>query len=270
MTPFENTCDCHAHIFGDHQRYPLAPGADYRPTTATADDYQAMLNSLAIDRCVLVQPSVYDTDNSCMLDALTQLGPRARGVAVIASDTPLEQLQAMHALGVRGIRLNTLAANGPTLDQLPAAEKQIADLPWHLQLLLEPDTLRRAFERIEELKGTVVLDHFASCSPKTDTHTLDALFALVSSKTNVWVKLSAPYLFSDGSAAALSHYQAFIARAVECMPDRLLWGTDWPHTARRDANLSTAELQQFLLTAISDAQAREQIAVHNPANLYGY
>lgn len=269
-TSFEMTCDCHAHIFGDHTRYPLASGADYLPATATADDYQQVLSSLGVERCVLVQPSVYGTDNSCMLDALTQLGPRARGVAVIASDTPLEQLQTMHGLGVRGVRLNTLAANGPTLQALACVEEQISSLQWHLQLLLRPETLPSAFEHIERLDGPVVLDHFASCSPATDADTLDALFDLVNRKKNVWIKLSAPYLFSDCSEPALRHYRTFTERAAELMPDRLLWGTDWPHTARQDASISTHQLQRLLLNWLRTSELREQITVHNPARLYGF
>lgn len=266
----ENTCDCHAHIFADPSQFPLASGADYTPPVATAEHYHQQLDKLGIKRCVLVQPSVYGVDNSALLASLAQLGPGARGVAVIAHDTPLSQLQVMHRHGVRGIRLNTLANNGPTLEQLAQFERCIEGLPWHLQVLLRPQQTFEAVERLAQISAPVVLDHFASYTPETSDQALDALFELARSKDNLWIKLSAPYLFSDCSAQALDDYRRFTERAIELMPERLLWGTDWPHTARGETPISTAQLYSTITGWVRDGAVLQKIAVDNPATLYDF
>ena len=263
-------CDCHAHIFGDPAQFPVAPGADYTPPSAAAEAYRQQLDALGVKRCVLVQPSVYATDNRCLLDALQQLGSEARGVAVIDSGTPLDELRAMHARGVRGIRLNTLAANGPRLDELESFERCIAELPWHLQVLLQPRTLLDAVAHLERVACPLVLDHFASFTPDTSARELDALFDLAARKNNLWIKLSAPYLFSDCSTAALDRYRYFTERAVEVMPQRLLWATDWPHTARGDKPIATEDLHPLLANWVNDAALLQRISVDNPATLYGF
>ena len=267
-TPIENTCDCHAHVFADPSQFPLDPSADYTPPVATAEHYQQQLDQLGIKRCVLVQPSVYGTDNSALLAALDQLGSGARGVAVIALDTPTSDLQVMHRHGVRGIRLNTLANNGPTLEQLPAFERCIDGLPWHLQVLLRPQQMLGAIEQLEKVSAPLVLDHFASYTPETSDQEIDALFALAQRKDNLWIKLSAPYLFSDCSPQALDGYRRFSERAIELMPERLLWGTDWPHTARRDVPIDAEQLYSTITGWIRDNAVLRKITVDNPAALY--
>ncbi|TBU96355.1 hypothetical protein DNK34_22460 [Pseudomonas dryadis] len=189
----------------------------------------------------------------------------------MAPDTPLEHLHSLHQRGVRGVRLNTLATNGPSLDQLPRFEQLIQPQGWHLQLLLREDALPAALERLETIGCPVVLDHFASCSPRTAAATLDALFELAARQTNLWIKLSAPYLLSDCSPAALEHYRAFTEHGLAVMPERLLWATDWPHPALRERHPDTTRrLHERLCDWVTDARQRQRIEVSNPARLYGF
>lgn len=270
MTDHASTlCDCHAHIFGDRALYPLAPNANYAPTNATVNSYRDLLEDLAIERCVLVQPSIYGTDNRCMLDALRVLGPRARGIAVIAPDTDDAQLEEMHRLGVRGIRLNTLPAGGPSLDRLPDLEQRVHPLNWHVQILLRQDNLLADFEKIAKTSVTIVLDHFASFSPGSGEEELDALFHLASKK-DIWIKLSAPYLFSDCSSQDLAYYARFVDKALQVMPDRLLWASDWPHPALKNAAIGTRQLKELLSDWVPCERLRARISMENPKRLYGF
>jgi len=262
-------CDCHAHIFGNREHYPLAPGAEYAPTDATVEAYTAVLADLAIERCLLVQPSIYGTDNRCMLDALDVLGARARGIAVIAPDTPRAQLQAMHRRGVRGVRLNTLPTDGPSLDQLPALEQLVGPLNWHIQILLRPDDLLASFEQLAHATVPIVLDHFASFSPGTGEEAFDALFHLAAKK-NLWIKLSAPYLFSACTDQDLAYYARFVDKALHVMPDRLLWASDWPHPALKNKAIGTRQLKGMLERWVPCERLRTQIGTENPKKLYGF
>lgn len=262
-------CDCHAHIFGRRDIYPLAPGADYVPDNATRAEYQAMLVQLGIERCVLVQPSIYGVDNSCMLDALRALGRSARGVAVIDSTTSQAEIEHMHQLGVRGVRLNTLSSNGLGLDQLGEIEKIVAPFDWHIQILLKNTDRRDSLEAISKVRTPVVLDHFASFSQGDSPEELDALFDLAVRK-EIWIKLSAPYLFGGCGSGDHRFYKAFIKRALSLIPTRLLWGTDWPHPALTDKSVTTAKLSELLTEWIPAASDRDMVTRENPSQLYGF
>lgn len=262
-------CDCHAHIFGSRDTFPLAPGADYAPENATRAEYQAMLAQLGIGRCVLVQPSIYGLDNSCMLDALRAIGPIARGVAVIDHTTSQAELEQMNDLGVRGVRLNTLSSNGLSLDQLGEIENIIAPFNWHIQILLKKTDRRASLEAISKVRTPIVLDHFASFSPGDSPEELDALFDLAL-KNKIWIKLSAPYLFSNSTPTDLAYYNAFIQKALSILPTRLLWGTDWPHPALKEKSITTATLKNLLTEWIPAARDRAMITSVNPIQLYGF
>lgn len=263
------TCDCHAHIFGSRDTYPLAPGADYAPDNATVAEYQAMLMQLDIGRCVLVQPSIYGVDNSCMLDALGTLGSSARGIAVIDRTASHADLEEMHRLGVRGVRLNTLSSNGPSLDQLGEIERLIAPFDWHIQILLKNTDRRASLEAISKVSVPVVLDHFASFSPGDSPDELSALFDLAT-KQDIWIKLSAPYLFGDCTPAGLAYYKEFIETALTVMPARLLWGTDWPHPALKESAMTTRRLKDFLIEWVPSVSHRTMVTSENPMKLYGF
>jgi 2-pyrone-4,6-dicarboxylate lactonase len=264
-------CDCHAHIFGPTSQYPLDAGADYRPAEATIDDYRSMLDRLGLARCVLVQPSIYGTDNRCLIDALRVLGDRARGIAVIAPDIPEQELLELHMAGVRGIRLNTAANNGMDLDALEPLAERIRSLGWHIQVLLTEDTLIQSSRRLERLGCDVVVDHFALLDPgsfqsSTGFRTLLGLL----SGGHAWVKLSAPYLQGATKIDDFRDYSGLAQALSSARSDRLLWATDWPHPAFRGEHLDDRELLDLLVEWIPDPSTRRLILEDNPQALYKF
>ena len=277
-----NACDCHVHVF-DPARFPYLGNRAYTPPAATASDLQAMHRALGLSRAVLVQPSVYGSDNSCMVDALHQLGDtRARGIAVVdVANVTESELWALHEAGVRGIRLNLRVQGGgvETARQQVAAARRVLALPgWSLQVHASLDVTVCLLEVFRRLEKPVVLDHFAG-GPMPDPSSdemLDRLLAAMRSAP-LHVKLSAPYRLWPGASA-----QKLARSFHDAAPDRILWGSDWPHTGGSGgAGRSPEAVEPFrqvdnhqnlqaLLAWLPDEAARHRLLVANPAALYGF
>lgn len=277
-------CDCHAHVF-EPDRFPYAAKRSYTPGRATVGELERMHSSLAIERVVLVQPSVYGTDNTCLVDALRAFGPRrARGIAVVnPAVVTSKELAALQEAGVRGIRLN-LQVQGADLDaaraQIARARQLLAAMGWSLQLHASLDTVVALLDDLRRLEKPVVLDHYAG-GLRPDPVAEELLRRLVVAMTNspLYVKLSAPYRLWTGAPAASP--AALAAVFAQAAPDRILWGSDWPHTGNSRRGLSidaiepfrdidNAQVLQQLLAAIPDPQVREALLVRNPQTLYGF
>ncbi|WP_321865869.1 amidohydrolase family protein [Paraburkholderia tropica] len=282
------SCDCHVHTF-DAARYPFAANRSYTPGRALVSDLLDFEARLGIERVVVVQPSVYGTDNAAMLAALRDLGTlRARGIAVIDAQTVTQaELHAMHDQGVRGVRLN-LEVKGQrdqsvALAQLQRAAETVAPLGWAIQIYADVDIVAALAPTIGALPVHVVLDHFAGVRvPKQpeQKEAFDTVLALVKGG-NVYVKLSAPYRASL-QAPDYTDIAPFAQALIQTRPDRMLWASDWPHTgsaSHRDGDLSRVEpfrnedagraLNHVLAWADTTA-VRQQILVENPARLYGF
>lgn len=264
-------CDCHAHIFGPRTLYPLSPDADYVPEESSIESYRTVLENLGINRCVLVQPSVYGTDNRCLLNALETMGSMARGVAVVDPDVSEEDLGRLHAAGVRGVRINTVSSSRVSLDMLEDLEKRIYSLGWHLQLLVNGETLLKTADRLESLHCPIVLDHFAQLDPsKIDGNPqLDRLLELLDAG-RTWVKLSAPYLQGGTTLSEFRNFGALSRKLASAREDRLLWASDWPHPAFKGDSLDDRGLLDSLVDWIPDASSRRKILQDNPQSLYGF
>jgi len=258
----KNACDCHVHVFGPAARYPFSPDRAYTPPDASVEQLLALHASLGIERVVIVQPSPYGTDNSCTVDALLALGDRARGVAVVDGETDLQEL---HEAGVRGIRVN-LHTGGPNdpaaaLRSLREASKKAARFAWHVQLFTSCSLIEKLEKEIMTLPVPVVIDHFGL--PRGEEPSLLRLVR----RGKAYVKLSA------------SHRSA-IDVAPLANPERLLWGSDWPHPGTRGPRSRDA-VQPFdsiddraalerLAAWFPDANLRRKILVDNPARLYDF
>ena len=275
-------CDCHLHVFGDPARYPPAAQRAYTPVAATLDQWRAMAAPLGLQRLVLVQPSAYGTDNTCMLDALRAAGGIARAVAVIDAATQEADLDAMAALGVVGVRLNLITGVSPDPAAIPAllraTASRIARLGWHLQLLAQGALIEAVADIIPTLGVPVVFDHMASLHAALgpDQPGLHAVLRLLG-EGKCWMKVSgADHVASrrDAPGEALPIMRALIA----ANPDRVVWGTDWPHigplTNAGGGQLVTylaldhAALLATLRQAAGAAFAR--VLADNPARLYGW
>lgn len=281
-----HSCDCHVHVF-DPARFPYAAERSYTPGTATVADLLAFEHGLGMERMVLVQPSGYGTDNRCLLDGLHRLGPhRARGVAVVDPRrvTPA-QIEALHAAGVRSLRLNLEVQGEQRLDKAQAALRQaldvVTDVRWSIQLHASLAVIAGLGEHILQAGTPIVLDHFAGLKAEQGMAQpgLAAVLSLLRDAP-LYVKLSAPYRASGHPRYA--DLAPFVHALAQAAPHRLVWASDWPHTgssANRSGDLSRIEpfravdmdhVFDQLWQWIPDAEVREQIMVRNPARLYGF
>jgi predicted TIM-barrel fold metal-dependent hydrolase len=239
--------DAHAHVIGATGRFPFAAGRSYTPGPAPLDDYLAMLDRHGIARGVLVQPSAYGYDNSCLLDALESAGGRLAGVAVPPPDATAGDFEEMHARGVRAVRLNLINPGPLPVDVVVGWQPRLRALGWHVELHVEIEHLADVAALVRNFGVPVVIDHMGRLTPgRTDPSLphVQRLIALVRDSA-CYVKVSAPYRLSQTGAPwpdVVPLAQAFIT----ANPRACLWGTDWPHvhTARRvqDDDLVTALL----------------------------
>jgi predicted TIM-barrel fold metal-dependent hydrolase len=279
-------CDCHVHIFGDARRFPFVSTRVYTPGPASIDELRALHRALHISRVVIVQPSVYGTDNACTLDAIRRIGPAARGVAVIDEATPDAALDEMHRAGVRGLRVN-LATGGQAdpmvgRQRLKAAVERANGRNWHIQINTGVSFIERIRDDVVATPVPFVFDHFggAQAALGIDQPGFGTLLKLVRAG-NAYVKLSAPYRSSTSGAPYLD--VGPLAKAlIDANPQRLLWGTDWPHPdssqtpGRKPTDMAPrwrvddSRILDQLAVWAPDPALRTTILVENPARLYGF
>ena len=275
-----NACDCHIHIFGPVEEFPYSSKRLYTPGDASIDDLKALHRALHIDRVVIVYPSPYGTDNACTVNAVRKRS--ARGVAVIEDSTSARELADMHAASIRGVRVNLESYGesdpGVAGRQLKNAAERVAPLGWHVQTYTNLAILAALNDTILALPTTLVVDHFGrpQAARGTVQPGFDALLALLRSG-KVYVKISAAYRISQQPDYA---DVAPIALAmIDANPDRIVWGTDWPHpgAAKRDP----AVIEPFRPEDDGAALNRlagwtknrteiQKILVDNPARLYQF
>ena len=264
------SCDCHAHIFGPQDRYPYTPNRSYTPPEASVEAYQRMLAALGFERAVIVQPSVYGIDNRCTRDAIVGSGGKWRGVAVVEPCVTNSQLADLHAAGFRAVRINLLFKGGLQLDALEQIARAIRPLDWHVQLLLDGRDLPELADRLQSLPVNFVVDHMGHMPASVGTgHAGFQTLLQLLRGGRCWVKLSGAYRIS----AKLQPYDDAVpfARALaDAAPDKLVFGTDWPHPSITVPMPQDASLLDLLPTWVPDEATRRQILVENPARLYDF
>lgn len=268
------TCDTHMHIYGPETAYPVASTSPFPPpTNATVDAYRGVMERLDIHRVVVVQPSAYGKDNRCTMDAVAALGPAARGIVVVDSDTSDAELERLGAAGARGIRFHMLPGGVLPWEILERMAARAADRGWHIQLQLDGRLLPEREALIRRLPCPVVIDHTGKfLVPVADDHpSFRCLLGLVGSG-NVWVKLSAPYETSVNGAPDFSDVGALARRLIGAAPERMFWASNWPHPSvkRHDARPDDAMLLDVLLDWCPDSATRQRILVDNPGKFYGF
>ncbi len=267
-----DACDCHHHIYDG--RFPVSP--HWRqgfPPGAAVPDYRLLQRRLGTTRSVVVQPSTYGVDNRCLVDALGQLGPASRGVAVVDTNVQDTELRELAAAGVRAIRVNFVSPQTwgtTTPEMLAALARRVAPLGWHVQILMTGDQVAAHEDAIRALPTPVVVDHLGRIpEPEGLRHPGFAVVRRLLDKGRTWVKLTEPY--EDSTLGPPYADTDEVARAyVRAAPERVLWGTDWPHPTQRGAKPDDALLLDLLAGWAPDDATRRRILVDNPAELFGF
>lgn len=269
------SCDTHAHLFGPQDLYPYQENRSYTPPEATENAYRQMLRMMGFDRAVLVQPSVYGLDNSCMLDMLAQAQSDDditwRGIAVVSGAVSDAQLEAMHAVGVRGIRINLVFPGGITFADVQYLAKRVSGLGWHIQFLVDVSNFEQLAERLHALPVDCVIDHMGHIpTEKTPQHPgFQELLALIKAG-KTWVKLTGPNRLSQLQHAPFYDVDPFFNALVETRIDRCLFGTDWPHVQLSTPMPNDADLVNELFRLLPCTKQQHAVLVENPAVLYGF
>ena len=261
--------DCHMHIYDD--RFPSAPGTTLRPPNASIEQYRKVQARLGVQRNVVVTPSTYGTDNRCTLDALKRLGPNARGVAVVDTSVTDAQLAEMHAAGVRAIRFNLSYPGATTVDMLAPLASRIGALGWHIELVVQGAKLPALEPHLLALTCPLVIDHIAHV-PQPGGMQSDAMRTAqrLVDKGNTWITLSGPYVDTKTGAPAYADVEPVAKAFINMAPERMLWGTDWPHPTEKTHKPDDAALVDTIAAWIGRADWQQMIFVANPVKLYGF
>ncbi len=264
-------CDSHMHIFDP--RFAPSPHWKRTPPDAPVAAYRRLQQRLGTQRTVVVTPSTYGTDNACTLDALDQLGDGARGVAVVAQGVGDAELDRLHARRVRGLRVNFVTPQswGETTPQMLATlARKAARLPlWHIQVFMHPEQIVALESVLAALPVPLVIDHLGRIDPDggPSADGYGALRRLLDGG-NTWVKLSGAYMRS--TAPAYADTLVLAQALVRAAPERLVWGSDWPHTTAAPGTVNDADLVDLLRAWAGSDAAMDRILVDNPARLYGF
>lgn len=278
--------DCHMHVFGPFERYPLAAERAYNVAEAPLQAHERLKRRVGLERTVLVQASGYGFDNRAMLAALETLGHRGRAIAVLDSKKSEKELQLLHAIGVRGVRLNlvTLASRHPGDQAKTIAdyERMLAPLGWHLQVYADAATLQALEPALARCSVNIVVDHMGlpDASAGIGQPGFQAVLRLAAAR-HVWVKLAGADRITRTSGR-LRDAIPFMRALAAAAPERLVWGSDWPHIgfhSRRQVHggevlpfrdVNVGELLELLFEAIGDGGMQRAILADNPARLYGF
>jgi predicted TIM-barrel fold metal-dependent hydrolase len=279
-------CDCHMHVFGPRGRYPYSRQRTYTPQPAPLAGYRKMAAAIGLQRVVFVQPSAYGADNRCMIDAIREVGENARGVIGMDESVGADELRDMSRLGVRGVRINAASRGLREVNEishmLHAAAFRVASLQWHIQLFTDLNVIQGLAESLRRLPVPAVIDHFglADATAGTNQSGFSTLCGLLADGC-CWVKVSAPYRISK-SEPDFPDATPIAKALIATNPDRVVWGTDWPHTGSHGhAQESEPPLIDYrqvddglLINCLADWAGDDatlaKVLVHNPARLYGY
>ena len=265
-----DTCDTHVHIWGPFDRFPLAKGAPYTPPERTSNDLVALHERLGVDRAVIVQTTVYKSDNRAMLDGIALSNGRWRGVALIDESFDDAAFRALHEGGVRGVRFGFVKHLGgvPDLALVRRTAARIAPMGWHLVLHLDAGNIPEFLDFFSEFGLPVVVDHMGRVPVRDglDQTPFRLLLELLK-RPNWWVKVSGAERISE-TGPPFADAIPFAQRLIAAAPDRVLWGTDWPHPNVR-WEPDEADLVD-LLPRFAGAAALQRVLVDNPARLYGF
>jgi 2-pyrone-4,6-dicarboxylate lactonase len=266
------TVDAHCHVFGPGERFPFAPERKYTPCDAGKDDLFRLRDFLGVDKNVVVQATCHGADNAAMLDVLASSPDRARGVATVNPDISAAELRDMHELGVRGVRFNYVRrlVDPEPDDYYYRIVDKVAPLGWHVVLYFEADDLNERWDFFTSLKTRVVVDHMGrpDVTKSVDGPEFEQFLRLMGEHENFWCKVTCPERLSVSGPPGFRDFVPFARRVVESFPDRVLWGTDWPHPNLKGFMPDDGKIVDFIPKVAPTAKLQHQLLVDNPTRLY--
>jgi len=269
------TIDTHVHVF--ENRYPLSPGRGYNPPESTLANLKHLHATLGVDRVVFTQPSIYGVDNSAILDAMNTLNAetpgRARAVVALTLDVTESELAALDEAGVRGIRLNTDNKGGMPMefDQIPDFAARINEFGWHIEFLFPGKDILELMPLFRSLKIPISIGHFAY-QPATAGISAPGFQALLdlARDGNTWIKISGANRVSETDLPPYDDVEPMARALIEAAPERIMWGTDWPHPNRYEKNPNDGDMLDEFAKWFDDDAMRDKVLVDNPTALYRF
>jgi D-galactarolactone isomerase len=266
-----NACDCHMHIY-DAERFAAARPGSRLQTNARVPEYRLLQRRIGTTRSIVVTPAAYATDNRVTLDAIAQLGADARGVAVVHPTVTDAELKTLADGGIRGIRFTVFDPDtaAVSIDMIEPLAGRVADLGWHVQIHMRADQIVENGDLLQRLPTPVVFDHMGRLPlPAPFDHPAYAIIRRMLDRGRTWVKLSGAYMDTKVGPPSYADKTGIARAYLGAAPERVLWGSDWPHPTERDKP-DDAALFDLLTEWAPDAAVRRRILVTNPETLYGF
>jgi 2-pyrone-4,6-dicarboxylate lactonase len=270
--PPAGAVDAHCHVFGPGDRFPFAAMRKYTPCDASKDQLWALRDHLGFSRNVIVQATCHGSDNRALVDAIAHSDGRARGVATVTRDITDEELDELHLAGIRGVRFNFVKrlVDAVPRDALEEIAARIKRLGWHVVIYFEADDLAEYYAFFCSLPVTVVVDHMGrpDVSKPVDGKDFALFLRFMGENPQVWSKVSCPDRLSVIGPPGYDDVVPFARRIVDLFPERVLWGTDWPHPNLKSHMPDDGDLVDFIPRIAPTAELQQQLLVDNPMRLY--
>jgi 2-pyrone-4,6-dicarboxylate lactonase len=264
--------DAHCHVFGPGAEFPYAPERKYTPCDASKEHLWGLRDFLGLERNVIVQATCHGTDNRALIDALRASEGRARGVASVSRSVTDSELRALDAAGVRGVRFNFVKRLVDTTPRevLEEIAARVAPLGWHIVIYFEAVELPQLYDFFASLPTTVVVDHMGrpDVTQPVDGPEFELFVRLMRDHPNIWSKVSCPERLSQAGPPEYADVVPFARRLVETFPDRVLWGTDWPHPNLKGQMPDDGELVDYVPRVAPTRTLQQKLLVDNPGRLY--
>jgi 2-pyrone-4,6-dicarboxylate lactonase len=272
FVPPPGAVDAHCHVFGPGARFPYAPERKYTPCDASKEQLWALRDFLGFERNVVVQATCHGADNRALVDALRSSGGRARGVATVTKEVSDGMLRELDEAGVRGVRFNFVKrlVDSTPREDLEAIARRVAALGWHVVIYFEAQDLPELYDFFASLPATLVVDHMGrpDVTKAVDGKEFELFVRLMRTCSNVWSKVSCPDRLSKRGPPDYDDVVPFAKRLIEEFPDRVLWGTDWPHPNMKAYMPDDGDLVDFLPRIAVTAEQQRRLLVDNPRRLY--
>lgn len=271
--------DAHCHVFGPGDEFPYAPERKYTPIDQGKAKLFALRDKLGFDKNVIVQATCHGADNSAVIDALKAANGKARGIATVKRDVTDDELKRLHEAGIRGVRFNFVKrlVDSTPRDELVEIANRIAPMGWQIVIYFEAADLPELYDFFSSLPTTLVVDHMGTpdVTKPADGPEFDLFIKFMRENENVWCKVTCPERLSKTGPAALDGEQnayrdvvPFARRVVDTFPDRVIWGTDWPHPNLKNHMPDDGLLVDFIPHIATTPELQRKLLVDNPTKLY--